>query len=252
MQFDGLHAVADYAALYTSLRQSAFVDFLRERLGAFDVRCDEDNRVVVFTSDDAGSGSDGEVTVVRCRASLVAVVEPSAIVWGWAHPLGDETGLASRLREAGARLGIDDFTSPRVTLPPGPSRDRADDPADRVIDVIAAAAVGSTGMSPYCTVRLDGDDRGVFLLDDLTLPEPTFADFATGLPRIMGSLAVNDHRVAIHGMAARRGWHISWRTGTDGGRSPICDVTDGRSVARVNFDRRGRPIDYRCELADRN
>lgn len=252
MQFDGLHAVADYAALYTSLRQSAFVDFLRERLGTFDVRCDEDNRAVVFTSDGAGSEGHEDVTAVRSRASLVAVVEPSAIVWGWAHPCGDTSGPASTLREAGARLGIDDFTSPRVLLPPNPSRDRADDPGNRVIEIIAAAAVGSTGMSPYCTVRLEGDDRGVFLLDGITLPEPTFADFATKMPKVMGSLAVNDHRVAIHGMAARRGWHISWRTGTDGGRSPICDVTDGRSVAHVNFDRRGRPVDYLCELADQS
>ncbi|TSD93983.1 hypothetical protein FOV72_18160 [Gordonia rubripertincta] len=248
MQFDGLHAVADYAALYTSLRQSAFVDFLRERLGAFDVRCAEDNRTVVFARAGTDSPRD-EATVVRSRASLVAVLEPSAIIWGWAHPCGDHTGPASRLREAGARLGIEDLTSPRVTLPPKPSHD-ADDPGDRVLDVIAAAAVGSTGVSPYCTVRLDDDDRGVFLLDDVTLPEPTFADFATRMPEVLSSLAVNDHRVAIHGMAARRGWHISWRTGTDGGRSPICDVTDGRSVVRVNFDRRGRPVDYRCELAD--
>ncbi|WP_439031596.1 DUF6882 domain-containing protein [Gordonia terrae] len=267
MQFDGLHAVADYAALYTCLRQVAFADFLRERLGTFAVRCDPTARTVDFTSLDT-TGPAGR-RVVRARATLIAVIEPAAIVWGWAHPRGDPSGPASALREAGARFGIDDFAVPRIELPPKLSRDETADRRTEAVDVVAAAAVESTGISPYCTARLDegdertdgddsdtgdtgrGGDLAVFLLDDIVLPEPSFADFATRMPSMMRSLAVNDHRVAIHGMAARQGWHINWRAGTDGGRSPICDVTDGISVAHVEFDRRARPVDFHCDLADR-
>ncbi len=247
MQFDGLHAVADYAALYTCLRQVAFADFLRERLGSFESRCDPAERSVVFTST-ASSDPDGQRDCVRSRATLIAVIESDAIVWGWAHPRGEPAGPAAALRDVGARFGVDDFAVPRVSLPPSLSRDQIADYRTEAIDIVAAAAVESTGISPYWTAQHDDGDLAVYLLDDVALPEPTFADFATTMPTVMRSLAVNDHRVAIHGMAARRGWHISWRTGSDGGRSPICDVTDGESVAHVEFDRRARPVDFSCEL----
>lgn len=247
MQFDGLHAVADYAALYTCLRQVAFADHLRERLGSFEARCDPAERAVVFTAT-SPTGQDGHHDSVRSRATLIAVIEADAIVWGWAHPRGEPSGPASALRDVGARFGVDDFATPRVPLPPNLSRDKVIDCRAQAIDIAAAAAVESTGISPYWTGRLDDGELAVYLLDDVALPEPSFADFATTMPTVMRSLAVNDHRVAIHGMAARRGWHISWRAGTDGGRSPICDVTDGESVAHVEFDRRARPIDFSCEL----
>ncbi len=247
MQFDGLHAVADYAALYTCLRQVAFAGFLRERLGNFEARCDPAERAVVFTST-SPPGRDGQHDPFRSRAILIAVIETDAIVWGWAHPRGEPSGPASALRDVGARFGVDDFAVPRVPLPPNLSRDQITGYRTQAIDIVAAAAVESTGISPYWTARLDDGELAVYLLDDVALPEPSFADFATTMPTVMRSLAVNDHRVAIHGMAARRGWHISWRTGSDGGRSPICDVTDGESVAHVEFDRRARPVDFSCEL----
>lgn len=247
MQFDGLHAVADYAALYTCLRQVAFADFLRGRLGTFEARCDPAERAVVFTATSA-CGQDGQHDSVRSRATLIAVIEADAIVWGWAHPRGEPAGPAAALRDVGARFGVDDFAAPRVSLPPNLSRDQAVDCRAEAIDIVAAAAVESTGISPYWTGRLENGELAVYLLGDVALPEPSFADFATAMPTVMRSLAVNDHRVAIHGMAARRGWHISWRAGSDCGRSPICDVTDGESVAHVEFDRRARPVDFTCEL----
>ncbi|MEO9326653.1 DUF6882 domain-containing protein [Gordonia aurantiaca] len=248
MQFDGLHAVADYAALYTALRQAALVDFLCARLGSFDVRCDSDRRTVVFSS----TRPDRRDRVIRSKAALVAVVAPHDVVWGWSLTGDGEAGPTSALRDTVARLGLDETGAVRADLPSGVATSRGTDDAedpDGVVDLIAAAAVESTGISPHCTVPLDGHARALFLLEGLPVPEPSFADFATRLPMVLDSLAVRDHRVAIHGMAARRGWHISWRTGSDRGRSPICDVTDGRSVAHVDFDRRGRPVGYRCRLA---
>jgi len=240
MQFDGLHAVADYAALYAVLRQGALASHLEGQLGDYQTHADVAGQTLSFT---AADGSE-----IRSATTLVAVLDPDEITWGWAHPFGDPSGLAAAMRDTGNRYGIADLVSPRVGLPAHLAPAEVDAYLSETAEIVAAAAVHSTGHSPYHSADIGGGARAVLLLDDIALPEPTFADFATTMPGVLNTLAVNDHRVAIHGVAARLGWHIAWASGEDSTRSPTCDITDGISTAHIDFDRKGRPRSYRCSL----
>lgn len=241
MQFDGLHAVADYAALYALLRQDALERFLDDELGDYRTDADIAGRQLTFAADDRPE--------IRASTTLAAVLDQDQITWGWAHPDGDPHGVAVALREAGKRFGVADLVHPRVGLPGHLSGAASDQFLDEATDIVAAAAVGSTGISPHVTARLGDGSRAVLLLDGIELPEPTFADFATRMPGLLNALTVNDPRVAVHGLAARLGWHISWVSGDDSTRSPVCELTDGTSTAHIDFDRKGRPRGYRCGLA---
>ncbi|MDL9936872.1 hypothetical protein QSJ18_08985 [Gordonia sp. ABSL1-1] len=240
MKFDGLHAVADYAALYALLRQDSLATVLDDELGDYCVEADADHATMTFSAEGGQS--------ITTAADLIAILDDHAITWGWAHPAGQRDGIASALRKTGSDLGIDELTDPTVSLPVRLSAGEVDQYLDETADIVGSAAVQSTGVSPYYTVRLDDGTRQVYLLTDFSLPEPSFADFATKMPGVMNAIAVNDHRVAVHGMAARLGWHISWRSADDIGRSPTCELTDGTSRAHIDFDRKGRPRGYRCEL----
>ncbi|MFW0783306.1 DUF6882 domain-containing protein [Gordonia sp. CPCC 206044] len=242
MRFEGLHSVADYAALYAALRQEELGDRLERELGEYTFGCDTGSGEIAFTS------RDGDTTITATTV-LIATIAPDAgsILWGWAHPDGDPNGEAARLRDLGHRHGISDLRASSLGLPVLRSETEAESYSADLAHVIGAAGVEATGISPYYSAPIAGGGRAVFVLRDLELPEPSFADFAAKAPRLLPGLQVTDPRLAVHGLVLRRGWQVSWNA--QGPRTiPSCHVTDGTSNVVISFDDRANAMEFHTTI----
>ncbi|MEP9392673.1 DUF6882 domain-containing protein [Gordonia sp. VNQ95] len=251
MHLDGLRAVADCGAWYARLRRDMFDAFLARELS--ECTATFTGTRVVFTS------VDDPRRLVETHASLVATLasDASRARWGWAVDAGPTDLSTAELRRAAERLGLTAMSVPE--MPIGPPQHPTGNVLDTLGTTLGAVAVQLLGRGPdMCVVRPDGG-RDVVLLTDVALPEPTFADFVAALPDLLADVEVGDHRVAVHGLAARRGWHIRWQTPgpaeathrfdvTEPGAS-MCLVSDGRAVTPLWFDRAGRGLTEAAELS---
>lgn len=229
--FGGLHAVGDYAGLYHALRQDLFDDLLAERLGEYTFEGDLDEGRISFVSTTNGQRID-------TRATLLASVAPGvgSLLWGWAHPQGAPDGPAAAVRELGERHGIDDLTSPELALPSHDDEEARGAIATTVAAVAGNVGVEANGISPAMLFPVGGGTVTVFQLTGIDLPEPTFADFMVRGPRLLSSVPMRDHRAGFIGLAARRGWILTWDDpGRTSGR-----MSEGADSAALTFDPSGR------------
>ncbi|MGC4935046.1 DUF6882 domain-containing protein [Gordonia sp. DT30] len=250
MSLDGLRAVADCGAWYAELRRTALQHHLTRELGEY--TCNIVGTAAVFTA------IDDPLRQIRAHRSPVASVgDPgragATIRWAWAAPDPDLPAdlRVAELRRAGERLNVAELLAPELPLPCPP-----ESLAPNVIAAtIGAVAVQLTGAGP--DLRVDRADGGfdVIMVTGLALPEPTFADLVAALPTLLDAVPVGDHRVALHGVAVRLGWHVVWQripeVGIDAGEVSHCVVTDGSSEISLSFDVNGQPLDAQPPHRDR-
>lgn len=247
MDLDGLRAVANCGAWYAGLRRVALDTYLSRHLGTYAPTVEGTTVVFAATTDPRRR--------IRAHRSPVASVRRAGaagwlIRWAWADASPDlPTDLRlAELRRAGDRLGVAALISPELSVPGtgGPDSERA----DLIAATLGAVAAQLSGAGPV--VRIDDADGGfeIVQVTGLPLAETTFTDLVATLPTLLGEVAVGDHRVALHGLAVRLGWHVMWQRpneiATPTGAAPDisqCVLTDQRSSLALSFDVNGRPLE---------
>lgn len=236
MTFVALQPLADRASLFTALRQDSLAREL-EKLG--DNRWDADMAAgtLVFRS------NDDPARQLVARAHLVATIAPGprSLLWAWAHPQGDPTGVAAQLRDYGSEHGIRELSEPELPFPAESSGDEGwiTDAAHTV----GAVAVELTGQAPYYVAPVGAGTVAVFLLD-LPLAPLTVADAAIVLPRVLASVALPDARTSVWDAARLAGWNLAWTDESFSGAT----VTDASGTATFRFDDHARIANIESSL----
>lgn len=236
MTFETLRALADRAALFTALRQDQLVT-ATDALGEH--RWDVDLQARTFTF---ASVEDPTRTLEATPYLLASIAPgPRSLMWSWALPQGDSTGITDRLRAYGADHDITELTQGEVPFP--------DDAGDDLEEWIAAlahtiggAAVEITGLSPYYSAP-SGGARAVLLLD-APLGPLTVASAVSALPRILWDLTMADPRASVWDLARLAGWQLEW---ADDAFS-AATLTDATGSATFSFDEFARIIDVKGTL----
>lgn len=236
MTFETLRALADRAALFTALRQDQLLT-ATDALGEH--RWDVDLEAGTFTF---ASIEDPTRTLVATPHLLASVAPgPRSLMWSWALPQGDRTGVTDRLRAYGAEHDIIELTEGEVAIP-----DDADDDLEEWIAALAhtigAAAVEITGLSPYYSASTGGA-RAVLLLDAAVEPL-TVASAVSALPRILWDLTMSDPRASVWDLARLAGWRLEW---ADDAFS-AATLTDATGSATFSFDEYARITDVKGTL----
>lgn len=236
MTFETLRALADRAALFTALRQDQLAT-ATDALGEH--RWDVDLEAGTFTF---ASADDPARTVVATPHLLASIAPgPRSLMWSWALPQGDRTGITDRLRAYGDEHGIAELTQGEVAFPD----DAGDDLEDWIVALahaIGGAAVEITGLSPYYSAPTGGA-RAVLLLD-APLEPLTIAAAVSALPRLLGDLEMTDPRASVWDLARLAGWQLEW---ADDAFS-AATLTDATGSATFGFDEYARITDVKGTL----
>lgn len=231
MTFDALRPLADRAAYFTALRQ----DQLRaatDSLGPNRWDVDMTAGTITFTSE--ANPQQQIVGQVRLLASIAP--GPRSVLWGWAHPLGQNDPVAAQLREYGTQYGVESLSNPEVAFPAdtGPDLDAWIIDASHVIGGVAAEI---TGHSPYYSAPTGGGTRAVFALDGLLGPL-TVAETVIAFPRIMSQTAPSDQRTSVWDLARLAAWQMTWTDEHYTGAT----VSDATGTAIFRFDQNARVL----------
>ncbi|PKI92250.1 hypothetical protein CW368_05345 [Actinomycetales bacterium SN12] len=238
MSFETLRALADRAALFTALRQDQLASAL-DSLGEHRWDADLAAGTFTFAADD-----DPARTLEAVPHLLVSIAPgPRSLMWSWALPQGDRSGVTDALRAYGEQHGIPELTRGEVPFPDGIGDDVDAWIAD-VAHVIGGAAVEIIGRSPYYSAPFGGGSRAVLLLD-VPLPPLTVAAAVAALPRVMDGLELNDPRSSVWDLARLAGWQLEW---ADDAFS-AAEVTDATGSATFHFDEYARISGIRGRLA---
>lgn len=228
MTFETLRALADRAALFTALRQDqllAATDALGEH------RWDVDLAAGTFTF---ASAEQTDRTLTATPHLLASIAPgPRSLMWSWAMPQGDRSGITERLRAYGAEHGIPELTQGEVPFPDDTGEDIEAWVAD-LAHAIAGAAIEITGLSPYYSAPAGGA-RAVLLLD-APIERLTVAAATAALPRILSGLTLNDPRASVWDLGRLAGWHLEW---ADEAFS-AATLTDATGSATFRFDEYAR------------
>lgn len=236
MSIEALQSLADRAALFSALRQ----DQLRgatEALGEHNWDVDLSAGTLTFRSD--ADPSRTLVTGVHLIASIAP--GPRSLMWSWALPQGDPSGVTTRMREYGEQNGVSALTSAEVSFPD----DTGDDLQawiSQFAHAVGAAAIEITGLSPYYAADAGGT-RAVLLLD-APIPALTVADAVTVLPRILSGLALTDPRTSVWDLARLAGWRLDWVDAEFSGAT----VSDATGTATFTFDENARITNIKGSL----
>jgi uncharacterized protein DUF6882 len=227
MEFPGLRAVADRAALYAGLRQTLMADYLEETIGEHRWDMNTEQGTLRFSPTNGGQP-------ISARAHLVASIAPGprSMLWGWAHPQAGPDSPAGRIRELGEQHGIGELTSPELPFTTDAVEEALLDEIAELAHVVAAVAVEATGMSPYYSAPVGGGTRFVFLLEGLAVPEPQILHVTSRTVSILQSSGVRDQRAAVFGLAQHAGWRIAWAT--DGSSVRLTDPRSGEATFGFN------------------
>ncbi|HTN56102.1 MAG TPA: hypothetical protein VLZ82_07945 [Microbacterium sp.] len=236
MTFETLRALADRAALFTALRQdqlTAATDELGEH------RWDVDLDAGTFTF---ASHEDPARTLVATPHLLASIAPgPRSVMWSWALPQGDPTGITDRLRRYGEDHGISELTQGEVAFPD----DAGDDLEEWIVALahtIGAAAVEITGLSPYYAAQAGG--ATAVLLLDAPLHPLTVASAVSALPRMLWDIDLSDPRASVWDLARLAGWRLEW---ADDAFS-AATLTDATGSATFAFDEYARITDVKDTL----
>lgn len=233
MTTPGLQNVADRAGLYALLKQALLGQMLAERFGRPQSSYDSATGTMTF------HGEQG--TPLTVPAHLIAFIkaDPSEVIWGWGHPKGAEH--ATSVRELGERHGITDLTTERLPYEGG-SAPQGLPPTARMAHLTGSAAIEATRRAPYYMVDLPGSSDLVSFLLDVDVPEPTLADAATRMQRILSAGFIANHRSSVLGLAEHRAGFEAMQEG------PAIRLHDGNGEILFVFDPQDRIIDIRAQL----
>ncbi|WP_460531541.1 DUF6882 domain-containing protein [Flindersiella endophytica] len=231
MDFPGLRAVADRAALYSGLRQLLMGEYLEAELGEYRWNMDTEQGTLTFSPTGGGQP-------IVTRAHLVASIAPGprSMLWGWAHPQAGPDSPVGRIRELGEQHGIRELTEPELPFATDAVEEALLDEIAALAHVVGAVAVEATRMSPYYSVPAGGGTRFVFLLEGIEVPEPQILQVVSRTVHVLGASGVLDQRSAVMGLAQHTGWRIAWTT--DGSTVRLTDPSSGE--ATFGFDEHGR------------
>ncbi|MGQ7310778.1 DUF6882 domain-containing protein [Microbacterium arabinogalactanolyticum] len=228
MTFETLRALADRAALFTALRQDQLMT-ATDALGEH--RWDVDLAAGTFTF---AATAQPDRTLVATAHLLASIAPgPRSLMWSWAMPQGDRSGITEKLRAYGAEHGIPELTQGEVAFPADTGEDIQAWVAD-LAHAIAGAAVEITGLSPYYSAPAGGA-RAVLLLDAPIEPL-TVAAAVTALPRILSGLTLSDPRASVWDLGRLAGWRLEW---ADEAFS-AATLTDATGSATFRFDEYAR------------
>lgn len=213
------------------LQQDALVE-AGDELGEHRFDVDMAAGTLTFAADDGRT--------LACGAHLLCSIAPGprSILWGWAHPRGDDVGLG--LRAAGEKHRLPELVAEELPFPEGFEPD--EDGIASLAHEIGAAAVGILARGPYYSAP-NGTSRVLFILDT-PLPKLTLATAIAKAPRILGSGLINNPRRAVEGLATMMGWSA---TPVSEGKSLV--ISDGSSCATVMFDDHGRVARFDASMA---
>lgn len=228
MTFETLRALADRAALFTALRQDQLLS-ATNALGEHRWDADLDAGTLTFTSVEDPS------RVLAATPHLLASIAPGprSLMWSWALPEGDRTGITEQLLAYGAEHGIPELTQGEVPFP----HDTSDDLGAWISQLahdVAAAAMEITGFSP-CLAAPVGDTTAVLLLD-APLEPLTVAAAVDALPRLLPDVRMRDQRASVWDLGRLAGWRLTW---ADEAFS-AATVTDATGSATFRFDQYAR------------
>ncbi len=237
MSIEALQSLADRAALFTALRQDQ-LHSATDALGPHRWDVDLAAGTLTFTSD-----ADDTRTLVA-RAHLVASVAPGprSLMWAWALPQGDPSGVVTRMREYGEQHGVTALTAAEVPFP-ADTGDDLDAWVDRFSHAVGGAAVEITGLSPYYPANVNRT-RAVLLLEGLVEPL-TVAAALIALPRILSELSLTDARTSVWDLARLAGWRLDWADADFTGAT----VTDSTGSASFRFDEFARIAGVEAHLS---
>lgn len=228
MTFHTLRALADRAALFAALRQDQLLT-ATEALGEHRWEVDLENGTFAFTSNENPDHT------LNATPHLLASIAPGprSLMWSWALPQGDRTGLTERLRAYGVEHGIPELTEGEVAFPDD-TGDDIDAWVAELAHTIGRAAVEITGLSPYYSAPVSGS-RAVLLLD-APLDPLTVTAAISMLPRILSGLELSDARASVWDLGRLAGWHLEW---ADEAFSAAV-VRDASGLATFRFDEYAR------------
>ncbi|CAK9782647.1 hypothetical protein CC85DRAFT_283987 [Cutaneotrichosporon oleaginosum] len=229
--FPALAPWIEAGQLAALLQQDALVE-AGDELGEHRFDVDMAAGTLTFTSDDGRK--------LECGAHLLCSIAPGprSILWGWAHPRGDD--VAAGLRRAGDELKLPELAAEELPFPEG--FEPTEDDVAALAHEIGAAAVGILRRGPYYSAP-NGTARVLFILD-APLPQLTLATAVAKAPRILASGLINNPRRAVEGLAGMMGWSSS---AVADGRG--LQFGDGKSAATVMFDENGRWAGISAALA---
>lgn len=220
--FPALKPFIESGQLLALLQQDALVE-AGDELGEHRFDVDMAAGKLTFTGDDGRT--------LECGAHLLASIAPGprSILWGWAHPRGDDVSLA--LRKAGEEHRLPELVAEELPFPD--TFDPSEDDIAHLAHQVGAAAVGILARGPYYSAP-NGTSRVLFILD-APLPSLTLATAVAKAPRILASGLINNPRRAVEGLATMMKWSAT----------PVADgkgieLGDGSSSATVMFDDNGR------------
>ncbi|MFC7789780.1 DUF6882 domain-containing protein [Microbacterium sp. MAHUQ-60] len=238
MTFETLRALADRAALFTALRQDQLAA-ATEALGEYRWDVDLDAGALTFASTD-----DPALTLTAIPHLLASIAPgPRSLMWSWALPQGDRTGITDRLRRYGEEHNISELTQGEVAFPD----DVGDDLEEWIAALartIGAAAVEITGLSPYFSAHTGG--AIAVLLVEAPLDPLTVASAVSALPRILWDLDLSDPRASVWDLARLSGWRLEW---ADDAFS-AATVADATGSATFRFDEYARITDVKGTLSE--
>ncbi|WP_298037074.1 DUF6882 domain-containing protein [uncultured Microbacterium sp.] len=240
MTFAALQPLAERASLFAAYRQDALATAVNA-LGDHRWDADLGAGTLTFTASDDSSHQ------VVTKPTLIATIAPGprSMLWAWAHPQGDPSGVAGQLRDYGTQYELTDLAQPELAFP-------EDAPADgekldawilRTAEQIGTIATEITGRSPHFSAPVGGGTRAVFLLD-APIPPTTVADAVIATPRLLPALTLTDARSALWDAARLAGWNLQW---VDEAFSAAM-VSDASGTATFRFDEHARIIGVESQL----
>lgn len=237
--FEDLRALHDRGALYAALSQLLLQESVEERVGGeFDYAADLDTDTFTFTGRATGATIE---TTVELMASVAP--GPQSVLWGRALPTGGRAG-AQMILERGHADGLPSLLTDELPFPVG---DDPDDAAQYVALEIGAVVAAVTGGGLTYVVAVGGGTLAVLLLGDLDFTQPRIDHrFLARVPMALGAGTIEDHRAAVHGLAAMSRWAIDWNS--DWSRAELADPVTGNSAA-AEFDGYARLTSLRGELS---
>ncbi|MDH6197137.1 hypothetical protein M2272_003790 [Mycobacterium frederiksbergense] len=236
--FEDLRVLHDRGALYAAMSQLLLQEGVEERLGGeFDYAADLATDSFVFTGRTSGATIN---TTVELMASVAP--GPQSVRWGRALPTGGRAG-AQLILERGHSDDLPSLVNDEVSFPGGDDPDAAAEYAALEIGAVVAAVTG--GRLTYIAA-VGGGTLAVLLLGDLDFAQPRIDHrFPTRVPMALGAGTIEDHRSAVHGLAAMSGWIIDWAG--DWSRAELTDPVTGGS-ATAEFDEYARLTALRASL----
>lgn len=229
MTFAALQPLADRASLFAALRQEALTTAV-DKLGEH--RWDVDMAAGTLTFSAKANPEQQLVTTPHLIATIAP--GPRSLLWAWAHPQGDPTGVAAQLRDYGVKYDIAELSQSELAFPED-TGDDLDEWIAQTAHQVGAIAVEITGRSPYYSAPIGGGTRAIFVLDAPIAPL-SVQDAVIAAPRLLEGLDLRDARSSVWDAARLAGWSMQW---TDDAFSGAI-VADASGEATFRFDEQAR------------